>query len=393
MAQTFHNPEFSFLKFSEGNTGNFDVIPIQDENDIKFQVAIDFESEAELATFMAATPVKLALVKQNGTINSNAQLLPLLLVNYGASYNQDPSVIQVGKKRVLIYWDQYFTDYASLIGASDCFRICLIVYDVAADRLKYFISNIVKRIDETKRTSVIEYSCDEDAYDFVYCNVVATNKFRLPLYISKPQLQDDESVYFRSDGTRKLLSSVTKKEYLGFTELLSEAWHDRIKMALSHDNVNIWSLRYSGGISKNGNYEIEWPDFMDYESAAAKFKVLATPYNWRNSNCANCLPWNCEVSIDITDIAAEDGPPQRPNILFGSAYTLTGTADHIVWEFSIDNGQTWNPVTEEPTPPGGGYQFYFNVGTIEESEKFILRATPYCENGEAGTEDTYSYPS
>jgi len=114
------------------------------------------------------------------------------------------------------------------------------------------------------------------------------NRIRLPIKITRPQLTEERESFTKANGATKTLSVVIKKEYEGQTDHWPEKMHDRLKIALAHDTVTIEGERYVGGISATGDYTIEWPDFLDHPFGKAQFKVLATPFNASNSNCATC---------------------------------------------------------------------------------------------------------
>lgn len=114
------------------------------------------------------------------------------------------------------------------------------------------------------------------------------NRIRLPFYVSRPQYPEDRNSYKFADGSQKLLSVTIGKVYEGETDLLPEWVHERLKIAISHDTINIESDRYLGGIMSEGDYDIEWNEFKDYPYAKAKFKVAVTPFAALNSNCKSC---------------------------------------------------------------------------------------------------------
>jgi hypothetical protein len=114
------------------------------------------------------------------------------------------------------------------------------------------------------------------------------NKIRLRLMIGKAQFPDDRNVFRLADGTKKVQSIVIHKTYQGVTDYYPEWVHQRLKIALSHDTVNIESDKYLGGVSVDGDYEIDWVDFKDYPYAQANFKLEVTPFDFTNSNCQTC---------------------------------------------------------------------------------------------------------
>lgn len=114
------------------------------------------------------------------------------------------------------------------------------------------------------------------------------NRIRLPFYLSRPQYPDDRTIFRRADGTTKTLSAVVRKTYEGETDQLPEKIHERLKIALLHDTVNIEGDRYVGGVSVDGDYTIDWQRFLDFPLAKAEFRVQVTPFDFSNSNCQTC---------------------------------------------------------------------------------------------------------
>lgn len=114
------------------------------------------------------------------------------------------------------------------------------------------------------------------------------NRIRLPLYATRAQFPTERSVFRKADGTIVVQSAIVKRQYELEVDWLPEGFHEKIVIALSHDNVNIEGERYFGGISLDGEYEVEWVEFMDFPWSKAKVKVLVTPYNMLNSNCQSC---------------------------------------------------------------------------------------------------------
>lgn len=111
-----------------------------------------------------------------------------------------------------------------------------------------------------------------------------------------------------ANGTTKTLSVVVRKIYEGATDWLPEKWHERFKMALAHDNVTIEGDKYLGGISQEGDYEIDWQQFLDYPTAPAKFKVNVTPFAATNSNCMTCAEATQLSLVDDVFANAYDEP-------------------------------------------------------------------------------------
>ncbi len=118
-----------------------------------------------------------------------------------------------------------------------------------------------------------------------------TNRVRLPFFITRPQFPDERNVFRLANGETKVQSVTVRKIYEGETDWLPETIHERIVIALSHDNVIIEGFRYLSGVGvvKDGDYNIQWQtNFLDYPLAKSEFKVEVTPYDNTNDNCQTC---------------------------------------------------------------------------------------------------------
>lgn len=114
------------------------------------------------------------------------------------------------------------------------------------------------------------------------------NRIRLPFELVKPQFPEERESFRKANGVVKTLSVVIRKTYEGATDFWPEKWHERFKIAMGHDNVRVEGEKYLGDIAQDGEYEIQWPDFQNYPTATARFKVNVTPFDASNSNCQTC---------------------------------------------------------------------------------------------------------
>lgn len=124
------------------------------------------------------------------------------------------------------------------------------------------------------------------------------NRIRLPFYVTRPQFPTESNVFRLANGTRKTLSAIVLKTYEGETENLPKEIHERLVIALKHDDVTVEGRYYLGGISLDGDYDIDWLKFLDYPLAKAAFKVQVTPFNYSNDNCQTCEEVSQVVCVD-----------------------------------------------------------------------------------------------
>lgn len=131
-----------------------------------------------------------------------------------------------------------------------------------------------------------------------------TNRVRLPFKLHKPQFPEERDVYRKANGVTVTLSAIVRKVYEGITDELPEKLHERLKIALVHDNVVVEGDKYVGLITQEGDYQIEWSEFLSRPIAQAKFKAEVTPFNATNSNCGTCEEYSQIVAVndDLGDL-------------------------------------------------------------------------------------------
>src|SRR5690606_11216704 len=115
-----------------------------------------------------------------------------------------------------------------------------------------------------------------------------TNRIRLPFKLTRPQFPEEREAIRKANGETKTLSVIVRKVYEGETDYWPEKWHERFKIAMAHDSVTVEGEKYVGLVAQDGEYTIEWPDFLDYPTGKGAFKAEVTPFNNSNSNCQTC---------------------------------------------------------------------------------------------------------
>lgn len=221
------------------------------------------------------------------------------------------------------------------------------------------------------------------------------NKIRLPIKITRPQFPEERSVFRKANGETKTLSVVVRKNYEGETDWMPEKWHERLKIALAHDEVNIEGDKYIGGVSQEGEYDIQWQTFLDYPTAKASFKVSVTPFAATNSNCQTCeeatqltladdyfndayaYPLTLEEEQEYeSNVADNDTICCYPAVFsitsYNAEYLQSATIDQtglltIVMNDNLTTAEGVNLVTYRVTCPNGGYDEADVFGDIEGS--------------------------
>jgi hypothetical protein len=221
------------------------------------------------------------------------------------------------------------------------------------------------------------------------------NRIRLPFYLSRPQYPDDRTIFRRADGSTKTISAVVRKTYEGETDQLPEKIHERLKIALLHDAVNIEGDRYVGGVSVEGDYAIDWQRFLDFPLAKAEFRVQVTPFDFSNSNCQTCeqatqlslvddtfpepLDEDTEYTINVfanddiccSPITAEITAINADFLASASIDPLSGIVT-IQTKTPLDIANGVNLLTYRVTCPNGGYDEADVFGDINGSIEACL---------------------
>jgi hypothetical protein len=234
------------------------------------------------------------------------------------------------------------------------------------------------------------------------------NRIRLPLYLKTPQFPTEANRFRLSDGTSKTLSVVIRKTWALQTDYMGELTHQKLVIALNHDNVSIEGDKYAGGATVDGDYEISWPDFLDYPLGQAEVKIQVTPFDATNSNCQTCEEANqlSLVDDDIGEIAEGDFatvnaytndticcfPVTAEITWYDPAYIAAASINEITGVVTLT---AINPApsvgsiklaTYRVTCPGGGYDEADIYGSIAGTE-------PACEPPTFGAEPlTFSDP-
>lgn len=127
------------------------------------------------------------------------------------------------------------------------------------------------------------------------------NRVRLGMQLHSAQFPEERDVFRKANGASKTLFAIIRKTYELEVDFYSEAIHQRLVIALSHDTVTLEGERYLGDITQDGDYNIEWPDgVLHYPTAKAGVKVQVTPFDATNSNCQTCEQLSQIVAEDDT---------------------------------------------------------------------------------------------
>lgn len=136
-------------------------LPIYDSDDAWFQFIItaDTEEESELLCPIGNEPIALGIVENCGD-------------GYLLEFSEKPTRYRISPTKVLYVWQQGLPNFNSVINIGMCFHLMVTMGDVSGQS---FCTNCFQRIFDSCHTSVIEYSNEENAFDFNYCAGEDTN--------------------------------------------------------------------------------------------------------------------------------------------------------------------------------------------------------------------------
>lgn len=220
------------------------------------------------------------------------------------------------------------------------------------------------------------------------------NRVRLPIHAYTPQFPTEASRFRLANGTTKTQSVVIRKTYDLRTDNMSEQMHQRLVIALNHDTVVIEGDKYIGGVAMDGEYSINWPDFLDYPLGTASALIQVTPFDMTNTNCQTC---DVLMQLSLTDddageiaegeeatVMAYDNdeiccfPVTASIVSFASGYLDSATIDETTGEITL--------VAKDPAPSVGSivmatYRVTCPDGTYDEADVYgsIAGSEPACE--------------
>lgn len=160
------------------------------------------------------------------------------------------------------------------------------------------------------------------------------NRVRLPFYLSRPQYPAEEDVYLKGNGRRVVLKSIVSKVMDGKTDWMPSPLHERLSIALRHDEVNIESDKYTGSVKLVGAYDIDWSEFLDYPFAPAAFKAFEEAFVARSNRCDICEVANLLTLVDdAIEELLEEGQSYEYNVADNDAICCS---DPVFSIFSYD---------------------------------------------------------
>jgi len=255
--------------------------PVYDEKDIAFQVNVASDEVLDSSNIIVNKVI-------DGT---GVQVFDFVLdVEVVGTYGGSIPIYN-------IYVNFTGSDLTNAMSDGDCFQLSLVLGTIEVSLL-YMVSNqCFKKISDKCLTSQLRYINNSDAFGFYYRsygtfpNIGFTqNIIRLPIYFKEPNNPSNKIVYDRSNSVRQLLSARINKTYKGMIDCVTEAVHQKLVIALNHNDVRFVPEEYpdtTGFACRfEDEYNNEFPTVMQNVNVwPADFTIFVTPFNNFNSNC------------------------------------------------------------------------------------------------------------
>lgn len=292
----------------------------------------------------------------------------------------DPRTISINFYRGLCYIDNTgspqdgkFTSHG--ITSEVCYKL-VITHPALTQN---FWSNTFRRVLDTDYPlAFLTYYNNEDSYEFYYPKILA-NKLWIAFKLEKPIYTEERKVYRKSNRLYKTLSASIEKQWECMTDFFPDDIHDRIVVALAHDNTFFKNDFLDEQVWKRPGeqYAIDWKEKYpkDKAQATAKFKI-DVQFAGRNSNCekkpvcvalpepAECVPVEILESVDL------------PNAVVGEEYNyiiyLSGSEPITVSDVNVPSWMAVLPsghtivLSGTPDAVSDGDTVAFNINNCEE---------------------------
>jgi hypothetical protein len=279
MATSLIDLQNSFVRFNEQEfiTDNDcgvvvdTCLPICEAGDLRMQFLVTTGDYANAAAISAALQIRIQTSSGLTTISSVTKQV----------------VLQSG----ITYLVRLIFQGSTLIDSlsdGDCFQIQLnFLRDEPPAYLSTTSITCFKYSVDKCFTSRITYNNNEDAFGFFYSSNLIFNAIRLPMYAVNPAFDIEQKTYVRSNGVRTKVFARLAKKYKFVTDFLTEELHQKLVVALNHDNVLIaTSTDYQLECTFENEYNQDFPSIMQGMNVwPADFQVYETPFNEINNNC------------------------------------------------------------------------------------------------------------
>jgi hypothetical protein len=319
------SPKYSFIQFGESIPQNCCVaLPVSRISDLAFYVYTNFK-------------FKIGIRNSSGQVMQDA--MQTKYDWFGCVDGKDAEINLDG-----------------ILSCGECFNLVLL----GSNNVVRAVSNTFQYLCDSKYTSTVQYSLDGPGFerDCPTC----LNRVRLPLYLTEPQYSQEQEVYTLKSGYRRHLSAEIGKTYNLKTDFLPDELHQKLVIALSHDEVHIDGIL----LTKSEAYNIDWGNTetingVKYAMASAGMVENVTT---RNDNCDVCGEISITGTVRFMDYVCQLGSggwsestlPTLPGVsgwrlvAYGDGRFVAVAYDRNKAAYSTDGGATW---TESTLPVSG----------------------------------------
>lgn len=328
MAYRIITPEFSFVRFSDQHLDDANwmdeqipgaelgiILPVNRAQDYAFQFIVETDTEAEADNICASTGgpagTPSIVMYPGGALPETITLAEWNAIV--SSYISEDVISEMGGGRIRISDTQVFfyiprMGFLEDLECGECFQMIFApnnIFDYG-----FFVSNIFNyQCDNTDFTSVIDYYSEKDEADFLYCvSASVKNRARLPIYLTRPTYPEEEESYRMSNGRYKVRKAQVRKLYEVVTDNFPVWIIECLRAVFIHDSIVIeddlalaQTMPYKGGIVKEGAFEPQYTEYLNYPLARVAFKVIAIEYGLTKNNCGECPEY--DLSMSTSDIS------------------------------------------------------------------------------------------
>ncbi|MDR1593016.1 MAG: hypothetical protein LBS43_00850, partial [Prevotellaceae bacterium] len=352
------SPRFSFIQFDAAVQACCTALPVAELSDLAFYAYADFKYLIGIKT-------------SSGLIVKDAS---------GTLYDWFGSCVDGADVDI---------DLSAVLQCGECFNLVLLDGNIVKST-----SNTFQYLCNDEYTSVVKYLLNGAGFEWD-CPA-CLNSVRLPLHLTEPQYPQEQEVYKLKGGYRRHLFAEIEKTYTLKTDFLPDELHQKLVIALSHDEVYIDDLL----LTKSESYNIDWGNIetiggVKYAMATAGMVENVTQ---RNDNCGECsiegdtcsYEWLdidavCQLSdetVQFSEYVCQERRWQQllmPSVGYWRSITfgVVNGKNRFVGvmyaenkaAFSDDGGVTW---TETALPPSILYSTSIAHGIVNGNMRFVV---------------------
>lgn len=362
MAITIITSPYAFVRFSDQHLDDADwyesrlpghsigyTLPVAAYDDLAFQFIAETDTALEADGLCATVFDDLSIAVVPGS-SLGPTLTPAAFNSLPAGAYATGTQLGVERYRLndthVLYYVPRIPQFegGSLVACGECFQVAVNLH-ILDDTIGAAVSNVFRYRCDTDYTTVFEYASAQDESELIYCvSPSIKTRVRLPVYLTRPTLPEDETEHRSSDGSTRIIKSIVREVFEVVTDQMP-VWAAKSMRAMwLHDDVETdtsliaaaQTITYKGEVVKEGPFELQHVEYLNYPMATVKFKVSASPFMLKKNNCGECVDYSDLLGVeDITIL------PYSPDTTY--IYDLSTVTDADCCSplsFAIDYYQT-----------------------------------------------------